>query len=250
MMTLERYLFITYPVRSRLWCTTKNFVCAFVAVFIISCLIYIEIPVVRETASIYCQNTEKYIHKFFIRKGAAFQLWERLFYWTTVCWHGIMPNVILSFCSARIAYELLYRSLPTYSERKHCVTRITMATTFCHLVLESPAIIVNIVAAFYGPTFMNTNYAMCVCHVMTNFASQLNASICCLIYLSCSNKYRSILITRLKNLFNPKKEQKSTHVDNTVTESRRQSNNVLHNTHLINSDCHTQVDNGEEATSV
>lgn len=249
MMTFERYLFVTYPLRSRRWCTTRNFIISLSIVFCISCLVYIEVPVVREAESTFCKNKKKFIHKLYIKSGSAFETWERVFYWTTICWHGILPIAILTFCSIRIAYELLYRSLPTqHMERKQCVTRITMATTICHLVLESPAIALNVIAAFYGPTLMMTDYTMCVCHSLTNLASQMNASICCLIYVSCSDKYRAILFARLNMIFCNKEGVDMAQVVSSAYTKRNSLHcvNLLHST----SNCHTQMEDLKAATPV
>uniref|UniRef100_A0A915ILR9 G-protein coupled receptors family 1 profile domain-containing protein n=1 Tax=Romanomermis culicivorax TaxID=13658 RepID=A0A915ILR9_ROMCU len=200
MMTFERYLLVAHPVKGKQLSNNKNVYLGMLIILIVAIFLHLEIPIVREVESIYCPKMGKYFHREYIRKGDVYRLWDTFYYWSQVVVQMLIPDMLMLIFTASITYQLLYQTLPNYfSERKQCVTRMTMATTACHLVLELPAVLVYAVAAIYGPSFINHNRTMCLCHALSNFGNQLNASICFLIYASCSSKYRSLLRTRCRS---------------------------------------------------
>lgn len=198
-MTVERYLYVAWPMQSRRWCTTKNFHRLLSGILILASCLHVQIPVTRYVELEPCGSPEnyKFVHKMYVRNGTMFITWESAYYWINFIAALIMPSILLVVFTVRLTHKLVFCTLPNYSERKRCVTRITLATTACELTLETPAVGIYAIAALYGPTFINENPIMCICHVLTNFANQLNASICFLIYLLCSAKFRQLLFQRL-----------------------------------------------------
>jgi len=55
-----------------------------------------------------------------------------------------------------------------------------------------PNVVPYLIAAVASPDLMNYSRTLCFCSLVFNLACQLNASICCLIYASCSSKFRAI----------------------------------------------------------
>lgn len=195
-MTLERYVYVAWPVHSKKWCTTKTFRFVLTAVILSSVLLHVQIPITRYVESVPCESNV--VRKMYVRNGELYATWESVYYWANFIAALAIPSLLLAVFTVKLTHKLVYCSLPNYSERKRCVTRITLATTACELTLETPAMGVYAVAALYGPTFINEDPVMCVCHIITNFANQLNASVCFLIYLLCSAKFRQLLAQRVK----------------------------------------------------
>lgn len=194
-MTLETYVIVAWPLHSKTWCTTKNFIRILTCIVIVALCLHLQIPVTRSVRSVPCAGTNgKSVNRIFSRNGTFYVTWESVHLWANLVIALALPNAILVLLTGRLTHKLMYCSLPNYSESKLCVTRITLATTACQLTLEAPSVVVYAIAALHGTSFINQDPIMCFCHILTNFANQLNASICFLIYLLCSSKFRQLLI--------------------------------------------------------
>ena len=67
MMTLERYLYVVYPVRSKQWCTHRNFYRLSFLLFPLAILLQIVFPVTRKVDVLMCISGKEY--KFTRRSG-------------------------------------------------------------------------------------------------------------------------------------------------------------------------------------
>lgn len=139
-MTLERYLYISFPLQSRKWCTNKNFLKTCSVLFSVAVAIHMAIPLNRIAVSQSCPSERRYVHKLYARTGTVYEILEPIYYWTNLLLVMTIPSLLLLILTACVIHKMLFHSLAHYSERKKCVTRITLATTACHLTLATPAV--------------------------------------------------------------------------------------------------------------
>ena len=62
----------------------------------------------------------------------------------------VLPLLVMVFLSYKICTNLKRRtSTARFTDQKRCVTNLTLATTFVHVVLELPAIGLHVAAAVF-----------------------------------------------------------------------------------------------------
>uniref|UniRef100_A0A915K4V1 G-protein coupled receptors family 1 profile domain-containing protein n=1 Tax=Romanomermis culicivorax TaxID=13658 RepID=A0A915K4V1_ROMCU len=196
LMTLERYLCVAWPTSSKSVFSHPNVKKATYAVVVIFLVIHAQTPISRMTEMSVCEATGRRIYKLLMRPGYLYSFTEKIYSLLNLLLSLVLPGILLVAFTSRLTFILCCRSLPQFSARKRCVTRIALATMMSQLTLEVPAVGVYGAAALRGVEFVNEDPTMCTCHILSNFANQMNASICFLIYLSCSETFRHLCYSR------------------------------------------------------
>jgi hypothetical protein len=86
----------------------------------------------------------------------------------------------------------------SFSQRRRCVIRITVATTVAHLLLEGPALLTFAAAALKGSKTERHDVAMCLLNTGNNFLSIVNATIPFFLYLACNDQFRRMTFVYLR----------------------------------------------------
>ena len=114
---------------------------------------------------------------------------ENVYYWVNMLLVIILPLIILVYLSASIA-TYFRRSSVRFSEQKRCVTNLTLATTFVHVILELPAVGLYLAAAVkvrracvhsgmnvQGAGIVHESNTMCNYQIVVHFLGIVEASI-------------------------------------------------------------------------
>jgi hypothetical protein len=121
--------------------------------------------------------------------GGYWAVIENVYYWVNMLLVIILPLVILVYLSASIA-SYFRRSTVRFSEQKRCVTNLTLATTFVHVLLELPAVGLYLAAAVkvrgacvhsgtnvQGAGIVHESSTMCNYQIVVHFLGVVEASI-------------------------------------------------------------------------
>lgn len=189
-VTLERYAHIAYPIRTKRWSTLANVHLCILLCLIVSAALHLIYPVNRRVTPILCASDGEF--RFQVRQFS--ELYDQVYNYVSSVSVILLPPVILIVLTGLINYELFCRrrisTQLAAAEQKRCVTRLTLATTICFLVLESPQSLIFTVAAINGSANLNSQYKMI--SSITNIISMVNTTLPFFVYLACSHRFRQI----------------------------------------------------------
>ncbi|GMR48835.1 hypothetical protein PMAYCL1PPCAC_19030 [Pristionchus mayeri] len=196
LMTLECFVHIFHPLRSKQICTMRNlWIAGFFIVAFGSLL-----------AAIYPANRHAFVHedscgKFVTIDSQTDDYWtllERLHTIATLFIALLTPIIVMIYMCVRIVLRINRdTSIDTNSSKRHfnaekrCVTRITLITTLLQF-MEIPSVIVFIKYSWQGPDGHND----CTLHTLCLFLGLCNMSLSFFVYFIFSPKFRSMVTDR------------------------------------------------------
>lgn len=199
-VSIERYVMVGFPVQAKYLSTMRNATLKVIATFMAAVLLQSLSFAARKLYVIPCIDvntwTTDYYYLYGVRKKLAqlYDAYVQAYSITTL----VTPMVVMIFATLLINYHLFWSSRRFANsgvEQKRCVTRLSLSTTVCHLIFETPHVAVFVFAAT-APT-VDFWKKLEPLTAIANFLSLLNNSIPFFIYLSCSKRYRLIAKTVL-----------------------------------------------------
>uniref|UniRef100_A0A915K2K6 G-protein coupled receptors family 1 profile domain-containing protein n=1 Tax=Romanomermis culicivorax TaxID=13658 RepID=A0A915K2K6_ROMCU len=108
-MSLERYLLVAFPIRSRNWCTMRNTYTAMILTFLGSICLQIPTILARQLFSAECLNNESQSIKIYAYTvPRKYRQLENTYYYLYSLMTIIMPMLILASTTLSINYHLFW----------------------------------------------------------------------------------------------------------------------------------------------
>lgn len=146
-----------------------------------------------------CLNTLKQ-YSMMTKNYTTYLTYERIYFYIHCVAVIVLPNLSMILLSFLIAFQLQSKNMgQNFSQRRRCVVRITITTTVCYLVLETPNLVMFLTAAVRGSAYEN-NQSLCVVSVITNFLAMLNAVVPFFVYVTFNGTFRQLLIVQVAPL--------------------------------------------------
>lgn len=201
MITIETYLCIAFPIHFRKWSRQKNVYIILALMLILDALHHLALPVTRTTKEyLVCYETVKQ-YQMEIRNATIYRTYESVYYFLQSVSVIVVPNLLMLVFCVLIACNFKRKSMgQCFSTRRRCVLRITITTTICYCVFETPNLIVFLAVAWRGSS-VEENESLCIVSLITNFLSISNATIPFVVYVSFNRTFRQLLFVQLANLF-------------------------------------------------
>ncbi|GMS96384.1 hypothetical protein PENTCL1PPCAC_18559, partial [Pristionchus entomophagus] len=196
LMTLECFVHIFHPIRSKQICTMRNLLMAGVLIFATGSLLAAIYPANRH-AAVHTDTCGKYVT--IDSEGSEYwTLLEHIHTIATLIIALLLPITTLVYMCIRIVLRINRdTTLDTTSSKRHfnaekrCVTRITLITTLLQF-LEFPSILVFTKYSVQGPDGTNN----CTLHTLCLFLGLCNMSLSFFVYFIFSPKFRSMVTDR------------------------------------------------------
>ncbi|KRX48792.1 Probableputative G-protein coupled receptor [Trichinella sp. T9] len=191
-VTVESYIMVAFPAQAKSWCSIRNAYLCIVGCFGAAIALQVFYLLCRQVVPVVCPNMKTYFYLL----STGLPAYEKLYYWANALSTLLIPMVTMLALSLLIYYQLFWakRRFSQGSEQKRCVTRLSMATTACHLVFEMPHVVNFIIAAVdhtlarqWRRRFPWEQFA-----AVANFLSMLDASLTVFVYFACSQRFRQI----------------------------------------------------------
>ncbi|OUC48643.1 hypothetical protein D917_01134 [Trichinella nativa] len=191
-VTVESYIMVAFPAQAKSWCSIRNAYLCIVGCFGAAIALQVFYLLCRQVVPVVCPNMKTYFYLL----PTGLPAYEKLYYWANALSTLLIPMVTMLALSLLIYYQLFWakRRFSQGSEQKRCVTRLSMATTACHLVFEMPHVVNFIIAAVdhtlahqWRRRFPWEQFA-----AVANFLSMLDASLTVFVYFACSQRFRQI----------------------------------------------------------
>uniref|UniRef100_A0A914VR53 G-protein coupled receptors family 1 profile domain-containing protein n=1 Tax=Plectus sambesii TaxID=2011161 RepID=A0A914VR53_9BILA len=216
-VTVETLLCVVQPFSFRQYCTTTVTYSLLVSATLLSVLVHFTFPVTHRmertllpgqhhdlrigNTTLLCSRTV-ISHSMRLRMGAFFLTYEKFYFWTQAALSILLPTLAMLLCTVLIITNFRFKQLgESFSARRRCVIRITVATTLAHLLLEGPALLTFAAAALKGSKTERHDVAMCLLNTGNNFLSIVNATIPFFLYLACNDQFRRMTCVYLRMRF-------------------------------------------------
>lgn len=118
-------------------------------------------------------------------------VYSQIYFWLSSATTHLLPMILFCCCSICIYRKLYVAGRFHPNKQMSCVTRLSWATTICHLSFEIPQMVVFACAAIYGASFQGWSFQESMTAV-ANFLSLTNASIPFLLYFTFTERFRYI----------------------------------------------------------
>uniref|UniRef100_A0A914GYB4 G-protein coupled receptors family 1 profile domain-containing protein n=1 Tax=Globodera rostochiensis TaxID=31243 RepID=A0A914GYB4_GLORO len=116
---------------------------------------------------------------------------ERPYYLVQMSATIVLPTLVMMACTALVVSRFIKPQLgQSFSQRRKCVIRLTVATTVSHLLLEGPAALGYGFFALRGASMPDQREWMCALTAANNVLSALNATIPFFLFFLCSSQFR------------------------------------------------------------
>ncbi|EGT47016.1 hypothetical protein CAEBREN_04122 [Caenorhabditis brenneri] len=208
MVTMETVMCIMTPFIFRKYCTKKMTWIVLILSGIAATLLHVAIVIVTDVKEIvqvkqYIQNFKKenaacwYLQAAFrVRNNRDFEIYRRFYATATMAVSIVIPTVAMLVCTFLIINKFTFKNLgETFSQRRKCVIRMTVATSATHLFFEGPATLTHSASAFQGD---NYGELMCLLNHGNNLGSLVNATIPFFVFLFCNQQFRHMTVMYVK----------------------------------------------------
>ncbi|EFP11150.1 hypothetical protein GCK72_017912 [Caenorhabditis remanei] len=208
MVTMETVMCIMTPFIFRKYCTKKMTWIVLILSAFAATLLHLTIVIVTDVEEFtqvkqYIQNFKKenaacwFLQSVFrARNNPHYEIYRRFYATTTMAVSIVIPTIAMLVCTLLIIKKFTFKNLgETFSQRRKCVIRMTVATTLTHLVFEGPATLTHSASAIQGD---NYSYLMCLLNHGNNLASLVNATIPFFVFLFCNQQFRHMTVMYIK----------------------------------------------------
>ncbi|KAK0396611.1 hypothetical protein QR680_001784 [Steinernema hermaphroditum] len=200
LVTIETVMCVLMPFSFRQYCTRRLSLNLLIATVILSSGLHLTFlcthhvatsSVLREiNSSVHCWYHAIY---FTMQRNTLpiYELYEKMYYWIQMTVSIVLPTIIMLICSVLIITQFTIKELgETFSQRRRCVIRMTVATTLSHLLLEGPALLTFGAAALKGAGSSSHDVTTCKLNHGNNLLSMVNATIPFFVFLVCNHQFR------------------------------------------------------------
>ncbi|TMS36241.1 hypothetical protein L596_003453 [Steinernema carpocapsae] len=208
LVTMETVMCVLTPFSFRQYCTRRLSLNLLIATVVLSSVLHLTFlcthhvattTVVKElNASSHCWYHAVY---FTMQRNVLpiYEFYEKMYYWIQMTVSIVLPTIIMLICSVLIITQFTIKDLgETFSQRRRCVIRMTVATTLSHLLLEGPALLTFGAAALKGAGSSAHDVITCKLNHGNNLLSMVNATIPFFVFLMCNHQFRHMTTVYLQ----------------------------------------------------
>uniref|UniRef100_A0A8R1DZ36 G_PROTEIN_RECEP_F1_2 domain-containing protein n=1 Tax=Caenorhabditis japonica TaxID=281687 RepID=A0A8R1DZ36_CAEJA len=168
MVTMETVMCIMTPFIFRKYCTKRMTWIVLVLSFFAASLLHVAIVIVTDVQEII--QVKEYSHNFKmegsvcwfiqsvfrVRNNPNYEIYRRFYATTTMAVSIVIPTIAMLVCTLLIIKKFTLKNLgATFSQRRKCVIRMTVATTATHLFFEGPATLTHSASAIQKETIVD-----------------------------------------------------------------------------------------------
>ncbi|KFD50829.1 hypothetical protein M514_08267 [Trichuris suis] len=191
-VTVESYILVAFPAHAKRWCSMRNANLCVLLCFAGATGLQMFYLISRRVVSFECSDSEVYYYLL----ASGHPTYEVFYYWFNSISTLLLPMIAMLVLTVLI-YHLLFWARNRFrkgSEQKRCVTRLSLATTACHLVFEMPHVANFIIAATEQrpASQWRRSFPWLTFVAAANFLSMLDASVTFVVYFLCSQRFRQI----------------------------------------------------------
>lgn len=227
MITLETYFCIAFPMHFRKWAKKEKVFMLIIGLIIFDGLHHMALPILRVTVKFGVCLDSLNMYTMITKNGTFYIFYEKVYFYINSVAVIVLPNLLMILLSFLIAFQLKNKNMgQNFSQRRRCVVRITITTTVCYIILETPNLIMFFTAAIRGSAIEN-NESLCFVSVVTNFLAMLNSVVPFFVYVSFNGTFRELLILQLAPVFGipiPERNNRNGYDTIEISRSRTVSN--------------------------
>jgi len=213
-VTVEHYISVAFPFHKQRWCHLSGVHCCAAVLFVFSFLLHAAYPMTLTAVKhrLNCTDVNGLMTTVTINRiesssnNSAYQHYQKFTYWigSLIGATSIMSLCLFSALIVRnyrrqtFVASCRQRGGEKHSRRsgsyKRCVTLLTVTTSVCHLMFETPGTTVFFLAGLLEGTDQTVKEPMCRASVAGNFFSIVNATLPFFLYLVCVETFRNVFL--------------------------------------------------------
>ncbi|KAL3103088.1 hypothetical protein niasHS_002274 [Heterodera schachtii] len=215
-ISLQTMICVLWPFSFRIWCGPRPTLCCLVGSVFCAAGIHSLFLITHEVVPVPTLQFESALPSVVpsfacFRIATTFRMrlsnaiWasslERPYYWVQMSATIVLPILVMMVCTALVVsrFTLKPQLGQSFSQRRKCVIRLTVATTVSHLLLEGPAALGYAFFALRGASMPDQREWMCALTASNNVLSALNATIPFFLFLFCSAQFRQMSVLGIKS---------------------------------------------------
>uniref|UniRef100_A0A0R3S5N6 G_PROTEIN_RECEP_F1_2 domain-containing protein n=1 Tax=Elaeophora elaphi TaxID=1147741 RepID=A0A0R3S5N6_9BILA len=138
---------------------------------------------------------------------------QKTYYWLQITLSILIPNIAMLICSILIVMQFSLKNHgQSFSQRRKCVIRMTVATTLSHLLLEGPALLTFAAVARKGANSADHGNSICILAHGNNLLSVINAATPFFVFLAFNEQFRRMSLAFIQVHLVPRRFMKKTSV--------------------------------------
>uniref|UniRef100_A0A915PN59 G-protein coupled receptors family 1 profile domain-containing protein n=1 Tax=Setaria digitata TaxID=48799 RepID=A0A915PN59_9BILA len=209
-ITIETVLCVLLPFHFRQICTKR--ISLIVLLGFVLCSIFLHLPflfiqtvisspVLKELDSRQHKRCYWITKQYFMQthKEPFYEYIQKAYYWLQITLSIVIPNIAMLACSILIVAQFIFKNHgESFSQRRKCVIRMTVATTLSHLMLEGPALLTFAAVARKGANSSDHGNNICILAHGNNLLSVINAATPFFVFLAFSEQFRRMSLVYIQ----------------------------------------------------
>ncbi|VBB29372.1 unnamed protein product [Acanthocheilonema viteae] len=209
-ITVETVLCVLLPFHFRQICTKR--ISLIILFGFVLCSIFLHIPFIfiqTVISSPILKELENQQHN----REPFYKYIQKTYYWLQITLSILIPNIAMLACSILIVMQFSFKNHgESFSQRRKCVIRMTVATTLSHLLLEGPALLTFAAVARKGADSSDHDNNICILAHGNNLLSVINAATPFFVFLAFNEQFRRMSLVFIQVHFVPQRFMKKVSV--------------------------------------
>ncbi|OZC08153.1 hypothetical protein X798_04846 [Onchocerca flexuosa] len=216
-ITIETVLCVLLPFHFRQICTKR--ISLIILLGFLLCSIFLHIPfifiqtvisnpILKELDSRQYNRCYWITNQYFMQtyRGPFYEYVQKAYYWLQITLSILIPNIAMLACSILIVMQFSFKQHgESFSQRRKCVIRMTVATTLSHLLLEGPALLTFAAVARKGADSSEHGNNICILAHGNNLLSVINAATPFFVFLAFNEQFRRMSLAFIRVHFVPRR---------------------------------------------
>ncbi|EFO15349.1 hypothetical protein LOAG_13161 [Loa loa] len=187
-ITIETVLCVLLPFHFRQICTKLTSLIILLGFML--CSILLHIPFVF-SQTVISSPILKELESRHHNREPFYEYIQKTYYWLQITLSILIPNIAMLACSVLIVTQFSFKNHgESFSQRRKCVIRMTVATTLSHLILEGPALLTFAAVARKGADSSDHGSNICILAHSNNLLSVINAATPFFVFLAFNEQFR------------------------------------------------------------
>ncbi|KAK6109944.1 7 transmembrane receptor (rhodopsin family) protein [Brugia pahangi] len=210
-ITIETVLCVLLPFYFRQICTKR--LSLIILFCFVLCSIFLHIPFIFSQTVISSPILKELENRQYNNREPFYEYIQKTYYWLQITLSILIPNIAMLICSILIVAQFSFKNHnESFSQRRKCVIRMTVATTLSHLLLEGPALLTFAAVARKGANSSDHGNNICILAHGNNLLSVINAATPFFVFLAFNEQFRRMSLVFIQVHFIPRRFMKKTSV--------------------------------------
>ncbi|VDK68674.1 unnamed protein product [Onchocerca ochengi] len=209
-ITIETVLCVLLPFHFRQICTKRRSLIILLGFLL--CSIFLHIPFIF-IQTVISSTILKELDSRQHNRGPFYEYVQKAYYWLQITLSILIPTIAMLACSVLIVMQFSFKQHgESFSQRRKCVIRMTVATTLSHLLLEGPALLTFAAVARKGADSSDHGNNICILAHGNNLLSVINAATPFFVFLAFNEQFRRMSLVFIRVHFVPRRFTKKASV--------------------------------------